>query len=510
MTLTVDQAFHGKRVLLTGATGFIAKVVLEKLIREVPGIRSVVLPLRGSREHPDPGARLHAEVLSSSIFDTLREQQPERLARFVREQLRVVGAELTEPRLGLAPGAFAALADEVDVIVNVAASVDFREELDRALAINTHAVATLCELAEAAGGAPIVQVSTCYVHGYRRGTIAETLEAPWQLELPRTAAGAFEVDALIKELTETAARVRASVDCPKARKRALIALGVKEARKRGFNDTYTLTKWLGEQVAWNARHPRALAIVRPAIVESTCESPRPGWIEGIKVGDAIVLAYARGKTRFFPARRAGVVDIVPVDLVANGVILAGADALATPGQRRVYQCGTSTRNPITIGRYIDLCQAEMRGNSLAYPRLIRKPPTRPFTAVPRPLFLAALAAANVAACAFDNVAAALRLDREPLGETLETTRSLVTAFSFYSSPHYVFENQALLALAERFDAADRARFRVDPAGLDWAHYVTKVHLPGLEHTAFKVPSPAPAGRVPAAAAIVPVPGAPAR
>ncbi|MBV8379543.1 MAG: SDR family oxidoreductase [Paucibacter sp.] len=510
MTLTVAQAFQGKRVLLTGATGFVAKVVLEKLIREVPDIGAVILPMRGSRDHPDPRSRFHAEVLSSTIFDTLREQSPAQFERFVAERLQVLGAELTEPRLGLDEPAFAQLAEGIDLIVNVAASVDFREELDRALAINTRSVATLCELSEAAGGAPVVQVSTCYVNGYRRGRIEETIESPWQLQLSRTPSGAFDVDALIQELSLAAEQVRQAESCPKARSRALIALGVKEARKRGFNDTYTLTKWLGEQVAWNARHPRSLAVVRPAIVESTWTSPRPGWIEGIKVGDAIILAYARGKTRFFPARRAGVVDIVPVDLVANGIILAGAEALQAPGSRKIYQCGTSTRNPVTIGRYIELCQAEMLGNGSAYPRLIRKPITRPFTAVPRPAFLAALALANVAVCAIDKVSGWLRLDRQPLGEALETTRSLVTAFSFYSSPQYVFENRELLALGERFGEQDRARFQVDPAGLDWAHYVAKVHLPGLEHSAFKAPAPAAPERAAVTATIGQVSGTPAR
>jgi hypothetical protein len=121
---------------------------------------------------------------------------------------------------------------------------------------------------------------------------------------------------------------------PARRSRALIDLGIREAQRRGWNDTYTFSKWLGEQIACREMAHGTLAIVRPAIVESACREPQPGRIEGMKVGDAIVFAYARGKTRLFPARSAGVADIIPVNLVANSIILATAEALARPGLRR--------------------------------------------------------------------------------------------------------------------------------------------------------------------------------
>ena len=85
-----------------------------------------------------------------------------------------------------------------------------------------------------------------------------------------------------------------------------------------------------------------LTIVRPAIIESTYREPVPGWVEGVKVADAIILAYAREKTPFFPARANGVIDIIPADLVANSLILAAAEALAMPGKHRIYQCSTGS------------------------------------------------------------------------------------------------------------------------------------------------------------------------
>jgi alcohol-forming fatty acyl-CoA reductase len=505
MTLSVAAALAGKRVLLTGTTGFIGKVVLEKLVRDVPGIQRFVLLLRGNRHHADALQRFHAEVLSSSVFDRLRRDDPERLEQFVSQQLQVVDAELATPALGLSPHAFDALASQVDVIVNIAASVNFREALDQALAINTDSVAHLAQLAQAAGAVPLVQVSTCYVNGHRRGLIGETLAPGARTRLPVRPDGSCDVQPVLAELRQQVGRVKQRVPAGPAQERALVDLGIRQARRHGWNDTYTFTKWLGEQVACRDMQDAPLTIVRPAIVESACQEPSPGWIEGMKVGDAIVLAYARGKTRLFPARRAGVADIIPVDLVANSIVLATAEAVQQPHGRRIYQACSGSRNPVSVGDYVRLCQTEMRSNAAAYPRLIRQPLDKPFRTVPRPVFLAGLAVVFAGARLLHGGLRLLGLqpDRLAFLDALNTTRELATVFSFYTSPHCVFDNRKLLALAQRFDAVERRRFEVDPRCYDWAHYVARVHLPGLERHAVK-PSPADDARatpaVPSAAA----------
>jgi nucleoside-diphosphate-sugar epimerase len=484
-TLRVDTSLAGKRVLITGTTGFIAKVVLEKLIRDVPSIAGIVLLLRGTRTHPRAEQRFHAEVLGASVFDHLRRHDPQRLRDAVG-RMRFVTGEITEADFGLPAEEFAALAGEVDVIINVAASVDFREELDQALAINTLALQHLTRLARLAGNAPLVQVSTCYVNGHHRGLIAEQIAPPARVRMARHLEGYYKVDTLIAELQARIAELKQRIADPERRKQALIELGIREAQRRGWNDTYTFTKWLGEQLACREMAGATLTIVRPGIVESAWREPQPGWIEGMKVGDAIVLAYARGKTTLFPARLDGVVDIVPVDLVANGIVLAAAQAVARPGRRRVLQVGTSTRNPIRVGDYIELCQTEMRHNGAAYPRLIRRPLTKPFRTVPRALFIGYLALAHGLA-RWAN--AALKWlgagDNLPFYERLETTRQLAVVFSFYTSPRCVFDSRRLLEMAAEFDFADRMTFEVDPLCFDWPSYVRRVHLPGLERFAMK-------------------------
>jgi hypothetical protein len=150
------------------------------------------------------------------------------------------------------------------------------------------------------------------------------------------------------------------------------------------------------------------------------------------------------------------------------------------------QAGTSTRNPVKVGDYIRLCQTEMRENSTAYPKLIRRPLKRAFRTVPRPVFVGYLAVAHSAARVANTALRWLGARKNlALFDSLETTRQLAVVFSFYTAPDYVFDGARLMAMSAEFDAADRSRFDVDALCIDWPGYVTKVHLPGLERFAMK-------------------------
>lgn len=78
----VKQQLAGKRILMTGTTGFLAKVLLEKLIRDVPEISEIYLLIRGNEAHPNSRDRFQHEILHSSIFKTLRNADPVQLGVF--------------------------------------------------------------------------------------------------------------------------------------------------------------------------------------------------------------------------------------------------------------------------------------------------------------------------------------------------------------------------------------------------------------------------------------------
>jgi len=482
--LNVQAALSGKRVLITGSTGFLAKVVLEKLIRTVPDIGTIVLLIRAGHNGADARQRFERDIATSSIFDRLRAERPAFLADFFAEKIECITGEVTEPGFGLPIDAFNALARRVDLIINAAASVNFREALDEALAINTISVQNITELARA-GHAPLIQVSTCYVNGYNRGMMHEQNVTPARAALPRHADGHYDLYSLLQHLNHRIAMVRAEGGKAEELARRLTELGIAEANYHGWNDTYTFTKWMGEQLAMASMRGRALTIVRPSIIESTLQEPAPGWIEGVKVADAIILAYARGKTSFFPAKPNEVVDIVPADLVANSIVLAAAEALQSAPATRIYQACTGSSNPITVGRVIDLIQGESQRNWRQYERLFYHEPKHDFRVVSRPLFLLMLRAMRMGAGSWSAVRKLLGAGESPKLDALRTTQLLALTFSFYTAPRYVFQNDRLQALAQRFGSEDQARYSVNTGAIDWRDYLCRIHMTGLNRYALR-------------------------
>ncbi|MGE5622480.1 MAG: SDR family oxidoreductase [Bacillota bacterium] len=483
--LSVQAALSGKRILLTGTTGFLAKVVLEKLIRAVPDVGRLILLIRGGRGCDSARERFEREIATSSVFDRLRAEQPDFLENFFAEKIECLTGEITEPGFGLPASKFVELAARVDVIINAAASVNFREPLDQALAINSLSLHHLTSLARAAD-APLVQVSTCYVNGYNRGEMREQIVAPAGAPIPRHRDGYYDVEALIGKLQKKIERIKASVRDPRQLERRLTELGIAESNRYGWNDTYTFTKWMGEQLAMRGMQGRPLTILRPSIIESTLQEPAPGWIEGVKVADAIILAYARGKTSFFPAKTDEVIDIIPADLVANSIVLATAEAIAEPDQHRIYQCCSGSGNPILMGDVIRLLEGESKRNWKAYDRLFYAEPKHDFRVVNNTSFRLMMGAMGTAVAV--RTAARRLLGMTEVSRSLEalrTTQTLAITFSFYTQPRYRFHNTRLLALAQRFRTEDSFLFPVDARLINWPDYLCRIHMAGLNRYALR-------------------------
>lgn len=479
------RELHGKRVLITGVTGFVGKVVLEKLIRAVPDIGSIKLLVRGNRRHASAGERFTNEVATASVFDRLRVDDPERLDEFLDYRVQCVTGEITEPLFGMTEARFRELAAETDAVINVAASVDFREPLDRALSINALSLRNIAELVREAGDVPLVQVSTCYVNGFNRGHRHEELVTPAGRGIGRDPDGTCRVEELILTLQDRIADLRSRYSGRRLEEE-LVNLGIREANRLGWNDTYTLTKWIGEQILARDLRGGSVTILRPSIVESTLEEPVRGWVEGVKVADAVIMAYARGNVMFFPGRRRGVIDVIPADLVANSIILSLAEQSRSPGRLRIYQCCSGSSNPMRLDEFIDHVMSEAKDNHQAYDHLFYRKPQLPFLAVNRRLFNTVSRGASLPVNAVRRGLKWLGRDAElKTVEHFETTMKLATTFGFYSCPDYTFHNDRLLEMAQRMGDEDRRLFPVDARRINWRRYIRNVHLAGLNHYALK-------------------------
>ena len=108
---------------------------------------------------------------------------------------------------------------------------------------------------------------------------------------------------------------------------------------------------MAEQAVQEVRGDIPLSIVRPSIIESSWGEPKSGWIRGFRMAEPIILNFGKGTLREFPGIPEGIIDVIPVDLVASAIVAVAAQE--KPSDPFVVQVASGACNPIKIGILAD-------------------------------------------------------------------------------------------------------------------------------------------------------------
>ncbi|NOT01145.1 MAG: AMP-binding protein, partial [Phycisphaerales bacterium] len=485
----IAERLAGERMLLTGSTGFLAKVLTEKLLRAVPDIGQIYMLIRPRGDGTSAELRLRREVLGSNAFDRLRAAWGPHFERRCMAKISVVSGDLTVDRFGLSGKAYQGLCKDVTLVVNSAATVTFDERLDAALALNVDGVVRLLRFAKDCGEAPMLQVSTAYVSGVQTGDVPETvLPAGHTVAtfLRGDAAATFDLNETLATLEREVAEVKQrTAGSGSACRRELIDLGMGHAQRHGWHDTYTFTKWMAEQLLVRERGEVPLVIFRPAIIEGSYDEPAPGWIDGLRMADPLILAYGRGKLREFPAEPEIPLDLIPVDFVANAII-ATLPAKRKGASLDVYQCGSSARNPVAIG------QIAMSVKEAFRRRPMRDDTGRPIrvatlTLVPRGRFLnhwrVRLQRVQRLRGLLRSTKLAPKYRKSLAGAEAQIAQLIyfVKIYSPYTHLRARFSDEGLRTTFEAMHPADQELFPFDVSRIDWHDYMVHRHVPGVRH-----------------------------
>ena len=107
---------------MTGGSGFLGKVILEKLLRDCPELKAVYVLLRAKQGH-DSRRRVE-ELLSSVVFLRLRRESPASLKKVI-----AVSGDITYPGLGISHTDLSILKENVSIVFHSAATIRFDEPL---------------------------------------------------------------------------------------------------------------------------------------------------------------------------------------------------------------------------------------------------------------------------------------------------------------------------------------------------------------------------------------------
>lgn len=305
--------------------------------------------------------------------------------------------------------------------------------------------------------------------------------APKNSSIKMTLDGHFDVESILENTQYLIDSVyKEGHQTKEALNRALIEKGDQVASNYGWPDIYTFTKWLGEQTLLKNLKRGSLTIIRPSIVESTLNSPKPGLIDGIKCLDVMIYAFAKKKISQFPGDQRCIVDIVPADIIANSIILCTSELFNSLPKVRVYQCCSGSTNPILYKEFIEIINQEALHNRSCYPDLFNSEIKKPFKFTNKIKFLFVLNALFKTVKSMNFLCNKLNisyLSQYPI--KYEKAIEFTKTFIHYGFPNYIFHNDALLKLLNNFDSHDQEQFSVDIKKIIWENYLTKVHLAGL-------------------------------
>jgi len=344
------QVLQEHEILLTGANGFVGKVLLGLLISRFPQFRRLHILVR-SRPGLSARDRFFNDVLTSPA---LKQIAAEAGAELLQDRITIHSGDVADPFCGLSPDTLAAMKQNVALIVNCAGLVEFFPPVDESFRPNVDGVENVIQVARQLD-AKLLHVSTCFVCGESQGLVEET--EPIAGYYPRRKHRddlSFHhrseirfIREQVREILDSAAR--RGLGRSKEVNQRLIDLGRQRAAQWGWVNTYTYSKSLGEQLI--VSEPGLdYAILRPAIVEAALEFPFPGWVEGGRTAAPLVMMALAG-LRQWPLRPDFPIEVVPVDQVAASILTA-AVMLANGTGPRVYQIGTADANPVSLGQIV--------------------------------------------------------------------------------------------------------------------------------------------------------------
>lgn len=501
LTGRIAELLAGKKIAMTGVTGFIGEQMLWKFLTECPDTTTAVLVRRkGSLS----ATQRVASLLKKQIFkDVVAE------AGSV-EKLMAARIDVIEGDLPNAPE----LPRDIDVLVHCAGDVSFDPPIDAAFKTNVLGVKALLkrfrESCSDENGNLVrvphyVHISTAYTAGRRRGPIPEAAH-PHEVDYEAETRAALAMTDVVEARSRTSEQLTAlrkeaeklhrragylttSEDTERRRlawvKKELVAAGTERARSLGWTDVYTFAKAMGEAVVADLCRDMQVSIVRPAIVESSLRYPHPGWIEGFKMADPIILAYGRGQLPEFPASPDAVIDIIPCDYVVNTIVAVCATQPKV-GEPEFYHCSSGARNPLTFRGIYEHIRSYFSRHPYRDGQGSHQLATWNFPGpepVERKLWFAEKGVAignrllSFAPRGKKTRAAAQALDKTV--KQLDFLNRYLSLYGEYLQSELHFVDDCTLALHNSLHEDDRETFGFDSGTLDWTHYLEDVHAPAI-------------------------------
>ncbi|KAL5765522.1 hypothetical protein ACOSP7_016139 [Xanthoceras sorbifolium] len=487
----VVQFLKDKTILITGGTGFLAKIFLEKILRIQPNVKKIYLLMRAGDTN-SATQRMLKEFVEKEVSRVLRNIWGANLHSFILGKVVAVPGDVSYDNMGVRDcNLREEMCREIDIIFNVAATTNFDERYDVALGTNTMGAFHALSFAKKCVKVKMFfHVSTAYVCGERSGVIAEK---PFYMGESLEGTYKLDITAEKKLVQETLNELEAQHVTKEVITSTMKDLGTKRARLYGWPNTYVFTKAMGEMMLGYYKENLSLVIIRPTMITSTYQEPFPGWIEGLRTIDGTIFGFAKGKLKCLPGKHDAIVDLIPADMVVNAMLMGmAACGNQNSCEEIIYHIGSSMRNPVTSSNiqefsyhYFTKYPYINKNGKAAKVRKITVLDTsakfRRYIAIRYVLPLKVLQIMNWILCqCFKNIC----IDYQ---RKIKFVMRLVELYKPYLFFNAIFEdtNTENLRMTMRESDMEMDGFNFDPKCIDWEDYIMYTHIPGLLKYAVK-------------------------
>ncbi|KAL9296859.1 hypothetical protein ACSQ67_022755 [Phaseolus vulgaris] len=311
----MSEFFKGKTILMTGTTGFLAKVFLEKILRTQPQVhklyllvRAKTIDLAAQRFQNEVNHNLYYNSHSHGFIRVLRDQWDEDFDSFILKKIVVISGDVSLHNFGLEDEKLKIkMFEEINIIINFAATTKFDERFDISMDVNTTGVLHVLNFAKHCPEIKIfMQISTAYVCGEIKDEKIIVQEKPF--EMGRTLKKSSKLD-----ITEEMNLLKKKID---------------ELRSK------------------NATESTIKNALRDYGIESTLKDPFP------ELSTSIICSYGQGKITNFLGHPKTILDTIPADMVINCMMTAIIAFSNQTPKNFVYHISSSLRNPFRIA---DVC-----------------------------------------------------------------------------------------------------------------------------------------------------------
>ncbi|XP_033007971.1 fatty acyl-CoA reductase 1 isoform X4 [Lacerta agilis] len=435
MMVSIPEYYEGKNVLLTGATGFMGKVLLEKLLRSCPKVKTVYVLVR-HKAGKNSQERVE-EMISCKLFDRLRDEQPE-----FNEKIIAVASDLTEVDMALSEEDKENLINCTNIVFHCAATVRFNEILRDAVQLNVIATQQLLFLAQKMKNLDVfIHVSTAFAYCNRKHI--EEVVYPPPVD-PKKLIDSLEWmdDSLVNDIT------------PKL-------IGDRP-------NTYTYTKALAEYIVQLEGAKLNVAIIRPSIVGASWKEPFPGWIDNFNGPSGLFIAAGKGILRTMRASNNAVADLIPVDVVINATIAAAwYSGVNRPRNIMVYNCTTGGTNPFHWGEVESYINLTFKRNPLE--QAIRRPHVKLHSNPLKHHYWTTVG--HILPALLYDVVLRLTGQKPWMMKTITRLHKAMMLLEYFTSNSWEWNTDNVNMLMSQLSPEDKKTFNFDVRQLHWAEYM---------------------------------------